>query len=144
MDLASQVNAAGADFKLMGLETTMLKSTKPVIATGAVRTGGGKSEASRRIVDELKALGLKVIAIRHPMPYGDLVKQAVQRFATIEDLKKHECTIEEMEEYEPHVVRKTIIYSGIDYEAILRSAERKSHVILWTAVNNDFPFIKPD
>ena len=145
MDLASQVNAAGADFKLMGLETTMLKSTKPVIATGAVRTGGGKSEASRRIVDELKALGLKVIAIRHPMPYGDLVKQAVQRFATIEDLKKHECTSEEMEEYEPHVVRKTIIYSGIDYEAILRSAEKENpDVILWDGGNNDFPFIKPD
>jgi len=145
MDLASEVNAAGADFNLMGLKTTMLKSTKPVIATGAVRTGGGKSEASRRIVDELKALGLKVIAIRHPMPYGDLVKQAVQRFATVEDLKKHECTIEEMEEYEPHVVRDTVIYSGIDYEAILRQAESENpDVILWDGGNNDFPFIKPD
>jgi len=145
MNLASKINAAGADFRLLGLETTMLKSTKPVIATGAVRTGGGKSEASRRIVDELKALGLKVIAIRHPMPYGNLVKQAVQRFATVEDLKKHECTIEEMEEYEPHVVRDTVIYSGIDYEAILREAEKENpDVILWDGGNNDFPFIRPD
>ena len=145
MSLASVINAAGADFKLLGLNATMLKSTKPVIATGAVRTGGGKSEASRRIVDELNALGLKVIAIRHPMPYGDLAKQAVQRFATVEDLKKHECTIEEMEEYEPHVVRNTVIYSGIDYEAILREAEKENpDVILWDGGNNDFPFIKPD
>ncbi len=145
MNLASVINAAGADFKLLGLESTMLKSTKPVIATGAVRTGGGKSEASRRIVDVLRDHGLKVVAIRHPMPYGDLVKQAVQRFATIDDLKKHECTIEEMEEYEPHVVRDTIIYSGIDYEAILREAEKEDcDVILWDGGNNDFPFIKPD
>ena len=145
MNLASIINAAGADFRLLGLDSTMLKSTKPVIATGAVRTGGGKSEASRRIVDELKALGLKVIAIRHPMPYGDLVKQAVQRFAKVEDLKKHECTIEEMEEYEPHVVRDTVIYSGIDYEAILRAAEKENpDVILWDGGNNDFPFIRPD
>lgn len=145
MNLASIINAAGADFRLLGLDNTMLKSTKPVIATGAVRTGGGKSEASRRIVDELNALGLSVIAIRHPMPYGDLVKQAVQRFAVVEDLKKHECTIEEMEEYEPHVVRNTIIYSGIDYEAILRAAEKENpDVILWDGGNNDFPFIRPD
>lgn len=145
MDLASIINTAGADFKLMGFDSTMLKSTKPVIATGAVRTGGGKSEASRRIVDELKALGLKVIAIRHPMPYGDLVKQAVQRFATVEDLVKHECTIEELEEYEPHVVRDTVIYAGIDFEAILREAEKENpDVILWDGGNNDFPFIKPD
>ncbi len=145
MNLAAIINAAGADFKLLGLNATMLKSTKPVIATGAVRTGGGKSEASRRIVDILKGHGVKVVAIRHPMPYGDLVKQAVQRFATIEDLKKHECTIEEMEEYEPHVVRGTVIYSGIDYEAILREAEKEDcDVILWDGGNNDFPFIKPD
>lgn len=145
MNLASVINAAGAGFILLGLNDTMLKSTKPVIATGAVRTGGGKSEASRRIVDELKALGLKVIAIRHPMPYGDLAKQAVQRFAKVEDLKKHKCTIEEMEEYEPHVVRDTIIYSGIDYEKILREAEKENpDVILWDGGNNDFPFIKPD
>ncbi|TVQ10465.1 MAG: GTPase [Bacteroidetes bacterium] len=145
MSLAAIINAAGSDFKLLGLNATMLKSTKPVIATGAVRTGGGKSEASRRIVDIIKGHGLKVVAIRHPMPYGDLVKQAVQRFATIEDLKKHECTIEEMEEYEPHVVRGTIIYSGIDYEAILREAEKEDcDIILWDGGNNDFPFIKPD
>lgn len=145
MNLAAEINALGASFTLMGLKDTMLKSTRPVIATGAVRTGGGKSEASRRIVDELHDLGLKVIAIRHPMPYGDLVKQAVQRFATVEDLQKHKCTIEEMEEYEPHVVRNTVIYSGIDYEAILRQAESENpDVILWDGGNNDFPFIKPD
>jgi len=145
MNISSIVNAAGADFTLIGTNATMLKSTKPVIATGAVRTGGGKSEASRRIIDVLKQYGIKVCAIRHPMPYGDLVKQAVQRFATVEDLKKHECTIEEMEEYEPHVVRGDIIYSGIDYEAILREAEKEDvDVILWDGGNNDFPFIKPD
>ncbi|NLE34432.1 MAG: GTPase, partial [Bacteroidales bacterium] len=147
MELSAIVNAAGANFSLLGWKETMVKSTKPVIAVGAVRTGGGKSEASRRIVDELKKRGLKVIAIRHPMPYGNLVKQAVQRFETIDDLSKHECTIEEMEEYEPHVVRDTIIYSGIDYEAILRQAEsdpRGCDVILWDGGNNDFPFIKPD
>ncbi|MDR2979954.1 MAG: cyclic 2,3-diphosphoglycerate synthase [Bacteroidales bacterium] len=145
MSLAAVINASGADFTLLGLDSTMLKSTKPVIATGAVRTGGGKSEASRRIVDEIKALGLRVIAIRHPMPYGDLAKQAVQRFATVEDLQKHECTIEEMEEYEPHVMRDTVIYSGIDYEAILRQAEAENpDIILWDGGNNDFPFIRPD
>jgi predicted GTPase len=147
MALSAIVNAAGANFSLLGWKETMIKSTKPVIAVGAVRTGGGKSEASRRIVNELKKRGLKVIAIRHPMPYGNLVKQAVQRFETIDDLSKHECTIEEMEEYEPHVVRDTIIYSGIDYEAILRQAEsdpRGCDVILWDGGNNDFPFIKPD
>ncbi|MDX9903680.1 MAG: cyclic 2,3-diphosphoglycerate synthase [Bacteroidales bacterium] len=147
MALSAIVNAAGANFSLLGWKETMIKSTKPVIAVGAVRTGGGKSEASRRIVDELKKRGLKVIAIRHPMPYGNLVKQAVQRFETIDDLSRHECTIEEMEEYEPHVVRDTIIYSGIDYEAILRQAEsdpRGCDVILWDGGNNDFPFIKPD
>jgi len=145
MNICSIVNTAGADFMLLGLDSTMLKSTKPVIATGAVRTGGGKSEASRRIIDILQEHGLKVCAIRHPMPYGDLAKQAVQRFATVEDLKLHECTIEEMEEYEPHVVRGNIIYSGIDYEAILRQAEKEDvDVILWDGGNNDFPFIKPD
>jgi len=145
MNMAAVINAAGADFKLLGLNSTMLKSKKPMIATGAVRTGGGKSETSRRIVDILKEHGVKVVAIRHPMPYGDLVKQAVQRFATIEDLKKHECTIEEMEEYEPHVVRDTVIYAGIDYEAILEEAEKENpDVILWDGGNNDFPFYKPD
>ncbi len=145
MNRCSLVNSLGADFVLLGPEATMLKSTKPVIATGAARTGGGKSEASRRIVDVLTEKGLKVIAIRHPMPYGDLVKQAVQRFATIEDLQRHECTIEEMEEYEPHVVRGTIVYAGIDYEAILRAAEKENpDIILWDGGNNDFPFIRPD
>jgi predicted GTPase len=145
MNRAALVNSLGADFVLLGPQATMLKSTKPVIATGAVRTGGGKSEASRRIVDVLREKGLNVIAIRHPMPYGDLVKQAVQRFATIEDLQRHECTIEEMEEYEPHVVRGTIVYAGIDYEAILRAAEAENpDVILWDGGNNDFPFIRPD
>ncbi len=145
MNLAALVNAAGADFKLLGMSSTMLNSVKPVIATGAVRTGGGKSEASRRITSILKTLGIKTVAIRHPMPYGNLVKQAVQRFATIEDMEKHECTIEEMEEYEPHVIRDTVIYSGIDYEAILREAEKEDcDVILWDGGNNDFPFIRPD
>lgn len=145
MNLCAIVNAAGADFKLIGLDATMLKSNKPVIATGAVRTGGGKSEASRRIIDILQKYNLKVCAIRHPMPYGDLVKQAVQRFEKVEDLKLHECTIEEMEEYEPHVVRGNIIYSGIDYAAILNEAEKEdADIILWDGGNNDFPFIRPD
>ncbi len=145
MNLASIVNAAGADFRLLGLKATMLKSSKPVIGVGAVRTGGGKSETSRKIIDILKQHGVKVIAIRHPMPYGNLVKQAVQRFATIDDLKKHECTIEEMEEYEPHIKRNTIVYAGIDYEAILRKAEKEDcDIILWDGGNNDTPFFKPD
>ncbi|HSH51371.1 MAG TPA: cyclic 2,3-diphosphoglycerate synthase [Bacteroidales bacterium] len=145
MNICSVVNTAGANFVLLGTNDTMLKSTKPVIATGAVRTGGGKSEASRRIIDILKEKGLKACVIRHPMPYGDLAKQAVQRFAKVEDLKLHKCTIEEMEEYEPHVVRGDIIYSGIDYEAILRQAEKEDvDIILWDGGNNDFPFIKPD
>lgn len=145
MNLCAIVNAAGADFRLMGMNATMLNSTKPVIATGAVRTGGGKSEASRRIIDILHKYGLKVCVIRHPMPYGDLVKQAVQRFEKIEDLDSHECTIEEMEEYEPHIIRGNIVYAGIDYEAILRQAEKEdADIILWDGGNNDFPFIRPD
>ncbi len=145
MNLASVINSAGADFKLLGLDSTMLESKKPVIATGAVRTGGGKSEASRRIIDVLNKYGIKAVAVRHPMPYGNLVKQAVQRFACIDDLKKHECTIEEMEEYEPHINRNTLIYSGIDYEPILRQAEQEDcDVILWDGGNNDTPFYKPD
>jgi predicted GTPase len=145
MNLCATVNAAGADFRLMGMNATMLNSIKPVIATGAVRTGGGKSEASRRIIDILHEYGLKVCVIRHPMPYGDLVKQAVQRFEKIEDLELHECTIEEMEEYEPHIIRGNIVYAGIDYEAILRQAEKEdTDIILWDGGNNDFPFIRPD
>ena len=147
MRVGAQVNAAGADFTLLGYKDTMLKSTKPVIAVGAVRTGCGKSQTTRRIAEVLMAQGLKVIAVRHPMPYGDLVAQKVQRFATIDDLKKHNCTIEEMEEYEPHISRGNVIYAGVDYEAILRAAEKDPNgcdVILWDGGNNDFPFYKPD
>ncbi|MFO7997472.1 MAG: cyclic 2,3-diphosphoglycerate synthase [Bacteroidales bacterium] len=144
MAVGAIVNAAGADFLLIGPKETMIKSTKPVIAVGAVRTGCGKSQTSRRIIEVLMEHGIKVVAIRHPMPYGDLVAQKVQRFATVEDLKKHDCTIEEMEEYEPHVVRGNVIYAGVDYEAILREAEKEADVILWDGGNNDFPFYKPD
>jgi len=147
MNISALVNAAGANFVLMGPEKTMVKSTKPVIAVGAVRTGCGKSQTSRRVIELLMEQGLKVVAIRHPMPYGDLVAQKVQRFATVEDLAKHKCTIEEMEEYEPHVVRGNVIYSGVDYEAIVRAAENDPDgcdVILWDGGNNDFPFYVPD
>src|SRR6056297_4325307 len=147
MNISAMVNAAGANFELLGTKDTMIKSSKPVIAVGAVRTGCGKSQTSRRIIELLMEKGLKVVAIRHPMPYGDLVAQKVQRFATVEDLEKHKCTIEEMEEYEPHVVRGNVIYSGVDYEAIVREAENDPDgcdVILWDGGNNDFPFYKPD
>lgn len=144
MAIGSIVNANGADFLLIGPKETMIKSTKPIIAVGAVRTGCGKSQTSRKIIEALMAHGMKVVAVRHPMPYGDLVAQKVQRFATVEDLKKHNCTIEEMEEYEPHVVRGNVIYAGVDYEAILREAEKEADVILWDGGNNDFPFFVPD
>jgi len=144
MTKASIVNAAGVSFRLLGGMETMLKSTKPIIAVLAVRTGCGKSQTSRRIVNLLQKAGKKVVAVRHPMPYGDLVKQRVQRFATLDDLKKHECTIEEIEEYEPHVSRGGVIYAGVDYEAILREAEKEADVILWDGGNNDFSFYKPD
>jgi len=147
MGVGAIVNAAGADFTLLGGKETMLISTKPVVAVGAVRTGCGKSQTSRRVAEILMENGLKVIAIRHPMPYGDLEAQKVQRFATIDDLKKHDCTIEEMEEYEPHIARGNVIYAGVDYEAILRAAENDPDgcdVILWDGGNNDFPFYKPD
>ena len=144
MGIGAIVNAAGASFRLLGPADTQVKSTKPVIAVCAVRTGSGKSQTSRKIVQMLMAKGLKVVAIRHPMPYGDLVAQKVQRFATVADLKKHKCTIEEMEEYEPHVVRGNVIYAGVDYEAILREAEKEADVILWDGGNNDFPFYKTD
>lgn len=144
MTKASIVNAAGVSFRLLGGEETMLKSTKPVIAVLAVRTGCGKSQTSRRIVTLLQQAGKKVVAVRHPMPYGDLVKQRVQRFAALDDLKKHECTIEEIEEYEPHVARGGVIYAGVDYEAILREAEKEADVILWDGGNNDMAFFKPD
>jgi predicted GTPase len=148
MNVSAVVNAAGADFWLLGTKETMIKSTKPVIAIGATRTGCGKSQTSRRIIEILVEMGLKPVAVRHPMPYGDLVKQKVQRFATVDDLKKHDCTIEEMEEYEPHVVTKrNVIYAGVDYEAILREAEKDPDgcdIIIWDGGNNDFPFYTPD
>ena len=147
MNISAVVNAAGANFELLGTKDTMIKSTKPMIAVGAVRTGCGKSQTSRRIIELLMEKGLKVVAIRHPMPYGDLVAQKVQRFATVEDLARHKCTIEEMEEYEPHVVRGNVIYAGVDYEAIVRAAEKDPDgcdVILWDGGNNDFPFYLPD
>ena len=147
MQKSAVVNAAGANFVLLGTKDTMIDSNKPVIAVCAVRTGCGKSQTSRRVIEHLMDKGLKVVAIRHPMPYGDLVAQKVQRFATIEDLAHHKCTIEEMEEYEPHVVRGNVIYAGVDYEAIVRAAENDPDgcdVILWDGGNNDFPFYKPD
>ena len=147
MNISSLVNAAGANFMLLGPGETMVKSTKPLISVVATRTGCGKSQTSRKVIEYLMAAGLKVVAVRHPMPYGDLAKQAVQRFATVEDLKKHECTVEEMEEYEPHVVRGNVIYAGVDYEAILRAAEQDPDgcdVVLWDGGNNDFSFYKPD
>lgn len=144
MDKASIVNAAGADFVTLGHRDTMLKSSKPMIAIVAIRTGCGKSQTSRKVCNTLRSMGLKVVAVRHPMPYGDLVKQKVQRFATIDDLKRHNCTIEEMEEYEPHIVNGTIIYAGVDYEAILREAEKEADVIVWDGGNNDMSFYKAD
>jgi predicted GTPase len=144
MSLASIVNAAGADFAMLGERLTELKSSKPVISVGAVRTGCGKSQTSRRICEILRKAGKKVVAVRHPMPYGDLEAQRVQRFATIADLAKHNCTIEEMEEYEPHVAVGGVIYAGVDYEAILREAEKEADIILWDGGNNDTPFYKSD
>lgn len=144
MKKASIVNAAGASFKLLSANETQVKSTKPLISVLAVRTGCGKSQTSRKIVRILRDAGKKVVAIRHPMPYGDLAKQRVQRFATIEDLKKHDCTIEEIEEYEPHIALGGIIYAGVDYEAILREAEKEADVILWDGGNNDMSFYKSD
>ena len=144
MGVSAIVNAAGADFMLLGPSNTQIKSTKPVISVCAVRTGCGKSQTSRKVIEVLMEMGLKVVAVRHPMPYGNLVEQKVQRFATIEDLKKHNCTIEEMEEYEPHVVRGNVIYAGVDYEAILREAEKEADVVIWDGGNNDFSFYVPD
>jgi predicted GTPase len=147
MSVSAVVNAAGANFILLGWSETMVKSTKPVIAVGAIRTGCGKSQTSRRVIELLMKKGLKVVAVRHPMPYGNLVEQKVQRFAVVSDLEKHKCTVEEMEEYEPHVVRGNVIYAGVDYEAILRAAENDPSgcdVVLWDGGNNDFPFYNPD
>ncbi|MDP8200647.1 MAG: cyclic 2,3-diphosphoglycerate synthase [Candidatus Tenebribacter burtonii] len=144
MNNASLVNAAGADFKLIGMKNSTVKTTKPLITVCATRTGCGKSQTTRAVVKALKAKGLKVASIRHPMPYGDLVKQKVQRFAKLEDLVKHDCTIEEMEEYEPHIMMGSIIYSGVDYEAIVREAEKEADVIVWDGGNNDTPFYVSD
>jgi predicted GTPase len=147
MNIGAVVNAAGANFVLLGTNDTMIRSTKPVISVCAVRTGCGKSQTSRRVIEHLMEKGLKVVAIRHPMPYGNLVAQKIQRFATLEDLQKNDCTIEEMEEYEPHLVRGNVIYAGVDYEAIIRAAEQDPggcDVILWDGGNNDFAFYRPD
>ena len=144
MSKSAIVNAAGADFWLLGAEKTMIKSNKPIISICATRTGCGKSQTSRKVVKMLKDSGKKVVSIRHPMPYGNLVKQKVQRFAKPEDLDLHECTIEEREEYEPHVENGLVIYAGVDYEAILREAEKEADVIVWDGGNNDMPFYKPD
>lgn len=147
MNLSSVVNAAGSNFILLAPRQTMIRSKKPVIAVCATRTGTGKSQTSRKVAEYLMEQGLKVVAIRHPMPYGDLAAQKVQRFSTIDDLAKHKCTIEEMEEYEPHIERGNVIYSGVDYEAILREAESDPEgcdLILWDGGNNDFPFFETD
>ncbi|MHB1688480.1 MAG: cyclic 2,3-diphosphoglycerate synthase [Ignavibacteriaceae bacterium] len=144
MTKASIVNAAGVSFKLLGANDTMIKSNKPVISIIAVRTGCGKSQTSRKVVQVLREAGKKVVSIRHPMPYGDLVKQKVQRYGTLEDLKKYNCTIEEMEEYEPHIVMGSVIYAGVDYAAILAEAEKEADVIIWDGGNNDIPFYKSD
>ena len=147
MSVSAIVQAAGASFVLLGPNDTMLKSSKPVIGVGAVRTGSGKSQTSRRIIEILMDKGLKVVAIRHPMPYGDLAAQKVQRYADLSDLDKHNCTVEEMEEYEPHIVRGNVIYSGVDYEAILKAAEDDPDgcdVIVWDGGNNEPPFYFPD
>lgn len=144
MHKASEVMAAGANYMLLGPKDTQLKSKKPVISICAVRTGSGKSQTTRRVVDILKSKGKKVAVIRHPMPYGNLVEQRVQRFATMEDLDKNKCTIEEREEYEPHIKRGVVVYAGVDYEGIIREAEKEADIILWDGGNNDFPFYKSD
>ncbi len=141
---AARVNAAGAQFVLLGAEQTMLPSTKPVIAVGAVRTGCGKSQTSRRVAQILKGMGHRVAVIRHPMPYGDLTQQICQRFASVADMDAARCTIEEREEYEPHIAMGNLVFAGVDYELILRRAETEADVILWDGGNNDLPFFKPD
>jgi len=144
MHVASAVNAAGAHFMIPGTRDTMLKSIKPVIAVCAVRTGAGKSQTTRRVCEILQERGLRVVAVRHPMPYGDLSKQVCQRFGTMADLKKHKCTIEEREEYEPHIARGIVVYAGIDYAVILKEAEKEADVVVWDGGNNDTPFFAPD
>lgn len=144
MNKAAVVNANGANFIMTGYQNTAIKSTKPIISVTAVRTGCGKSQTTRAVLDILKKMGKKVVSVRHPMPYGDLAKQAVQRFADYSDLDKHQCTIEEREEYEPHIDRGAVIYSGVDYEKILREAEKEADVIIWDGGNNDTPFYLAD
>ncbi|HOH46989.1 MAG TPA: cyclic 2,3-diphosphoglycerate synthase [Candidatus Cloacimonadota bacterium] len=144
MNKGAMVNAAGADFMMMGTTNTMVKTTKPLVTICAARTGCGKSQTTRAVVKALKAQKLKVVSIRHPMPYGDLVAQKVQRYAELSDLKKHNCTIEEMEEYEPHIMMGSVIYAGVDYEAIVREAEKEADVIIWDGGNNDIPFYCSD
>ena len=144
MHKASQVLAAGADYWLLGAKSTQLKSSKPVVSIGAVRTGSGKSQTTRYVVSALREMGFRVVVVRHPMPYGDLATQAVQRFADHSDLERHNCTIEEREEYEPHLDRGAVVYAGVDYEAILRQAEREADIVVWDGGNNDFPFYSSD
>ena len=144
MEQSSRVIALGADFRLLGAAPTMLKSRLPVVAVCAVRTGSGKSQTTRRVAGILKRMGKKPVVIRHPMPYGNLSEQKVQRFATLDDMKRHKCTIEEMEEYEPHIDEGFVVYAGVDYAAILAQAEKEADVILWDGGNNDLPFYAPD
>jgi len=144
MNKSAEVNAAGADFMLLGPKQTMFESEKPIISICAVRTGCGKSQTTRKVSKVLRNAGLKVAVIRHPMPYGDLKKQITQKFETLDDLDRHDCTIEEREEYEPHIANGVIVYAGVDYEKILKRAETDVDIILWDGGNNDFPFYKPD
>ena len=144
MHKASLATAAGADFVLIGTRDTMLKSQKPVVSVCAVRTGCGKSQTTRRVAQILRDLGKKVVVVRHPMPYGDIASQAVQRFAAFEDLDRHRCTIEEREEYEPHIRKGTVVYAGVDYQDILQQAQEEADVVLWDGGNNDTPFFQPD
>jgi len=144
MHRASEVLAAGPDFRFMGGDATMLRASVPVVAVCAVRTGSGKSQTTRRVTDILRSQGKRVVAVRHPMPYGDLVRQACQRFASYEDLDRHKCTIEEREEYEPHIDRGVVVYAGVDYEQILKAAQDEADVVVWDGGNNDLPFYRPD
>ncbi|MBI5765329.1 MAG: GTPase [Planctomycetes bacterium] len=144
MHMAARVNAAGAAFQLAGTRDTMLPSSKPVIAVCAVRTGCGKSQTTRRIAETLRAMGKRIAVVRHPMPYGDLTRQVCQRFGELADMDRHECTIEEREEYELHIANGNLLFAGVDYQEILRAAEREADVILWDGGNNDTPFFKPD
>jgi len=144
MHLGSRAIAAGADFRILGAASTMLRGSVPIVSVCAVRTGSGKSQTTRRVADRLRGFGLNVVAVRHPMPYGDLRHQRVQRFGSLEDLDRHDCTIEEREEYEPHILRGTVVYAGVDYGAILAEAEKEADVIVWDGGNNDLPFYHPD